>query len=149
MGNNQTINYKLLLRDFIIVNVTAGLAVFLMLTVMMLQNKGVLPSFPCTIHELFHMYCPGCGGTRAILALLKGEILHSIAYNPAILLGGLLMMYYEVGVIVTLIKKNQRYYFYRKNGLVMAYLMIVLVFAVVRDCLLVGLRVDLLQDFIR
>lgn len=149
MSNNQTINYKLLLRDFIIVNVTAGAALLLMLLVMILQTKDILPSFPCFLHDFLHMYCPGCGGTRATFTLLKGEVIQSVSYNPAILLGVLLVVYYEIGVIMTLMKRNGKYYFYRKNGLVMAYLVIVLVFAVVRDWLLLGFRVDLLQDFIK
>ncbi|MBQ2106068.1 MAG: DUF2752 domain-containing protein, partial [Lachnospiraceae bacterium] len=28
---------------------------------------------PCVVQELTGLYCPGCGGTRALKALLKGD----------------------------------------------------------------------------
>ena len=31
----------------------------------------------CYIYERYHVYCPGCGGTRAILSLLDGEFVQS------------------------------------------------------------------------
>lgn len=41
----------------------------------------------CHFHELTGLYCPGCGGTRAALALLRGEILNSLRYHPIVLYG--------------------------------------------------------------
>ncbi|MBQ1546863.1 MAG: DUF2752 domain-containing protein [Lachnospiraceae bacterium] len=38
--------------------------------------------FPCIFHYLTGYYCPGCGGTRALIALLHGRILTSLRYNP-------------------------------------------------------------------
>ena len=34
-------------------------------------------NFPCLFHMMTGAYCPGCGGTRAVKSLLKGEILLS------------------------------------------------------------------------
>ena len=38
----------------------------------------------CPIYALTGLYCPGCGGTRAILALLQGDLLKSIWYHPIV-----------------------------------------------------------------
>ncbi len=38
----------------------------------------------CTMKILFGIPCPGCGGTRAIIALFKGRILTSIYYHAAV-----------------------------------------------------------------
>ena len=35
----------------------------------------------CPFHEVTGMHCPGCGGTRAIHALLHGHPLKAIRYN--------------------------------------------------------------------
>jgi len=29
---------------------------------------------PCAFHQLTHLYCPGCGATRATWALIRGDI---------------------------------------------------------------------------
>ena len=39
---------------------------------------------PCTILRFTGWYCPGCGGTRAVKALLHGRILASFLYHPAV-----------------------------------------------------------------
>lgn len=38
--------------------------------------------FPCLFHLLTGFYCPGCGGTRAVQLLLRGEIGKSFQYHP-------------------------------------------------------------------
>ena len=142
------INYQLLKKDFIIVNGVAGGAMLAMLVAMILQKLHILPSFPCIFHDVFHLYCPGCGGTRALFAFLHGQVLQSLYYNPAIVLGALLILYYEIGVLVTLIKKNGKRYFYPKGGLLYFYIAIVAVFTIVRNYLLIGFQYDMLKDFI-
>jgi hypothetical protein len=38
--------------------------------------------FPrCTLQQTTGLYCPGCGGTRAVGALMHGDILQAVAYN--------------------------------------------------------------------
>lgn len=37
---------------------------------------------PCPLHALTGLYCPGCGSTRALHALLHGDLAHALAMNP-------------------------------------------------------------------
>ena len=37
---------------------------------------------PCPFHALFHLYCPGCGSTRATYCLLHGDLAGVWRYNP-------------------------------------------------------------------
>ena len=46
-----------------------------------------IPTFPCVMYKLWGIYCPGCGGTRAVLALFHGRILESLWYHPFVLYG--------------------------------------------------------------
>lgn len=40
---------------------------------------------PCAFHKITGLYCPGCGGTRAVFALCRGEIVRSIKFHPLVL----------------------------------------------------------------
>jgi len=37
---------------------------------------------PCPFHALTGLYCPGCGSTRALHALLQGDVAQAMAMNP-------------------------------------------------------------------
>ena len=36
---------------------------------------------PCGWYELTHTYCPGCGTTRCLAALARGDVRQALAYN--------------------------------------------------------------------
>ena len=56
------------------------LAVLLAVHFGALDALGGLP--PCLLHSATGLYCPGCGGTRAVKALLRGRLLLSLFYHP-------------------------------------------------------------------
>lgn len=43
-----------------------------------------LPKSFCIFSVLFGIYCPGCGGTRALCALLHGRLLLAVWYHPLV-----------------------------------------------------------------
>lgn len=38
----------------------------------------------CWVWEHWGLYCPGCGGTRAVTALARGQLLEALYYHPAV-----------------------------------------------------------------
>jgi len=48
----------------------------------------------CPFFALTHHYCPGCGATRAIAALLHGNVSQALHFNAAITLLAPLALYY-------------------------------------------------------
>ena len=50
--------------------------------------------WPCPSYTLLHIYCPGCGSTRAVGALMHGDVLLSLRQNPAIVVMLLLAVLY-------------------------------------------------------
>ena len=55
----------------------------------LLDHQAFLQSLSpgCTFRRWSGCYCPGCGGTRAFFALLRGHLLASWRFNPLLLAG--------------------------------------------------------------
>lgn len=50
-----------------------------------ITGQDILSRLPqCAFHTLTGLYCPGCGGTRAVRALLQGKLLQSFRYHPIV-----------------------------------------------------------------
>ncbi len=47
-------------------------------------------SYSCWVRKTAGVYCPGCGGTRAFLALLHGDVVSSFLYHPVVPYMGIL-----------------------------------------------------------
>lgn len=103
----------------------------------------------CGFKVLFHCYCPGCGGSRALDAFLHGKILTSALSHPAIITTFCLFMAYFLPATYTfLIKRNGKlYYKFHAFSLWILLIVIVLHF-VIRNILLIAFHIDYLQDCI-
>lgn len=53
---------------------------------------------PCPFRSIFHIYCPACGNTRCVKALLHGDILSALRYNITPVIFGIffLLAYIEL-----------------------------------------------------
>ena len=58
----------------------AGILFLALLRLLKIPLNHIL--LPCIFHKLTGLYCPGCGGTRAVVFLLHGDFLHSLVYHP-------------------------------------------------------------------
>lgn len=58
--------------------------------------RGLHIPFKCAFFEFFHLYCPGCGMTRAGEALLRLDPLASLLSHPGCITGALVLLYYEI-----------------------------------------------------
>ena len=52
-------------------------------------------------------YCPGCGGTRAVKALLRGDVIGSFFYHPVVLYGAVLYGWYMLSHTVEYLSKGR------------------------------------------
>lgn len=103
----------------------------------------------CGIRTRFGIYCPGCGGTRAVEAFLSGEILQSLKFNPIVLLF-LADIVLTIAVAVVGVLKKERNY--KISRIILVYNWAILAFFaiyfVLRNVLLVKFGVDMLGDFL-
>lgn len=49
-----------------------------------LLEQFVRQGCPCLFRSLTGLYCPGCGGTRAVMFLMQGNIGKSLWYHPLV-----------------------------------------------------------------
>ena len=53
----------------------------------------------CLFKQLFHVPCPSCGSTRAVMALLQGDVTSSLTYNPMGMLLAALLVVLPLGIL--------------------------------------------------
>lgn len=49
--------------------------------------RWIIPAMPateCVFWKFWGIYCPGCGGTRAVTAFMQGDFLMSAWYHPLV-----------------------------------------------------------------
>jgi len=54
--------------------------IFLCIIYIILCKKGL--GIPCFFYSNFHIQCPGCGATRALVSFLRLDFAQAISYNP-------------------------------------------------------------------
>lgn len=100
----------------------------------------------CSFKTHFGMYCPGCGGTRALIALLQGDVIQSLKYNPIILLFILDILSMTLLSIVE--NRSQEKYRGVKIRLFvnLSFLLFIILFFITRNVLLYKFGIDPLGD---
>ncbi|MBQ8717911.1 MAG: DUF2752 domain-containing protein [Clostridia bacterium] len=101
----------------------------------------------CLLHDFVHLYCPGCGGTRAAVALLYGQIGHSLKCNPltAYLAAGFLAL--DIRAAVGILRRQPfslripLWYFW-------VMLAIAVIHCIVRNVLMITVGYDYLGDLV-
>lgn len=106
------------------------------------QVKGVnLP--PCIFNVVTGLYCPGCGGTRAVKALINGHILKSIWYHPFVFYGVVVYLWFMIShTIRKFINSNVKGMKYRNIYLYIWLLILILNF-IIRNILLIKFNITL------
>lgn len=53
------------------------------ITLLLVTDFEIISWYPkCDFLSKTGLYCPGCGGTRAVKCLLKGDLIRSFLYHP-------------------------------------------------------------------
>ena len=114
----------------------------------------------CPIKKIFHVYCPGCGGSRALAALLHLQVRQSLYYNPSILLLVFCAALFADAFLLEKRIASKRFtssgarfrdlsgLFLRvRQGIIFFFLAFYIGYGIYRDYMLLVRHVDLLGDF--
>ena len=58
----------------------------------------------CFLHDHLYLYCPACGGTRALAALLRLDVVSALRFNPFLVLVAVLAVAFDVWALVRLLR---------------------------------------------
>ena len=124
-----------------------GILAFLLLFPLYVRlAKSISPIFSgCLLHDYLFLYCPMCGGTRAVEALLHLEFAKAIAYNPMVIFGGAAAFILD-GVALIRILKKKKQILVIPGWTWIACTVIFLLFGVVRNYLMIRHGYDPLGD---
>lgn len=100
---------------------------------------------PCLFHLLTGFYCPGCGGTRAVRALLTGHPLLSLLYHPLVPYCGAVAAWFALSYLLYWITGRERFRLYLDLKYVYTGVGIVAVNFFVKNGALLFAGIDLLE----
>lgn len=99
---------------------------------------------PCMFHAMTGLYCPGCGGTRAVKALLRGKIWLSFCYHPLVPYLALVGVIFLVSYVLYLITGKERFRLYLENPWIYVGLGLIIVNFLIKNSMLIGYGMDVL-----
>lgn len=76
---------------------------FLAISVMFLDVIG----YECFYRHFFKIYCAGCGVTRMVKALLKGQFVKAFKYNQIFFILSFVLFFYLIYAIIVYIKNGK------------------------------------------
>lgn len=103
---------------------------------------------PCVLHTFLGIYCPGCGGTRAISALLHGRLWDSFSCHPLVPYTAVISGWFLISQTIERVSKHKLVIglHYRDAYLWIA-LGIVVVNFILKNVLLLIWHVDILANY--
>ncbi len=87
----------------------------------------------CMVNELTGWYCPTCGGTRAIEALFKGQVIAALSYNWLVIFALIFVSYYWGKSAHLILKGKSLTDLYIRPWIIWGWLFLVFAFTLFRN----------------
>lgn len=131
---------------FLIFNVFL-LSLVLVYLILVRIYDGAVSDPTCRFQQVFSLYCPGCGGSRALRALLRLDLVSAIRLHPPLVSALPLAVYAEVLLVLGILKHDARYITRFKIWTLTIPVIFAAVFFFVRNALLLS-EIDILGDIL-
>lgn len=104
---------------------------------------------PCVVQSTFGIYCPGCGGTRAVSAFLHGNFLASFICHPLVLYTAIVGGWFLISQTIERASKHRfKVGLKYKDSYIWTALVIVVLNFIIKNLLLIIWHIDLLKDYV-
>lgn len=100
-------------------------------TMLLVVKKYFNIGIRCTFYEILHIYCPGCGGTRMIVALSNLDLYQAFRYNPFLFVTSpiLFVTYIQQSILYIKYERFSNYL----DKLLIVYAIILIIFGIIRN----------------
>lgn len=81
----------------------------LLLCLYLIAQSGIIDDihlWDCVLYKYTHIYCPGCGMTRAVKALFHGDILLSLRQNALLISSIIVLLLLYIEFVFKVFNKN-------------------------------------------
>ena len=92
------------LMRYLMVHVGLALGLLLFPLYQIVTQKASALLTGCLLHEVLHLYCALCGGTRALEALMHFDFVAALQYNPFVVVSLLIAVILDVWVLTRLLR---------------------------------------------
>lgn len=96
----------------------------------------------CWIHRTAGIYCPGCGGTRAVFALIHGKLFLSFWYHPVVMYTVILYIVFMVRGSIALLSKGRFSFMKWRLGYVYGGIAVILLQFLAKNIMLLGFHLQ-------
>ncbi len=134
-------------KQFIIVHLCAIAVILLFPLYLHVVNKLNPALTGCAMHDLLFLYCPLCGGTRALKALLRLDFASAIAYNPFVLLLVVLFITLDVLAFLRLLRGEQRLFVFPRS-MWLTFCVLFVLWGILRNVLMIICGIDTTGDLV-
>lgn len=104
------------------------LLLFLILYLTLGSHFNIL--IPCPIKLITGLYCPGCGVTRMLIAILKGDFYGAFRYNPLLFIS---LPFFTFYYIESNLRKDYSIFYNHEKTLWIVLIIIFLVYGILRN----------------
>ena len=114
----------------------------------MMTLYKIIRSMPCFFKEVTHFYCPACGGTRSVIALLHLDIERAFLCNPTVVYTGIMFLWCIAGWMVKKLTAREMKSMKPRLWMLILGVCIFFGYAVIRNILVYQFGYDYLGDLI-
>ena len=105
----------------------------------------ILHFFPkCAVKSITGLYCPGCGGTRAVKALFTGHILKYLYFHPVVPYCAVIYAVFMVRGTIAFITKEKYHYMKYSDIYVYIAVAIIIIQCIIKNYLLIAKGISII-----